>query len=295
MIDTHLHLWDPKRLCLPWLKEYPSLHRPYTVADYFQAVTSQPVVKAIYLEVDVLPEFRQLEIEDRVVQDHSPDSLVQGMVIGIDPGSDSFLPYLDHNASHRRIKGVRRVLQTQKTPPGYCLSKTFMQNIKELGSRGLTFDLCMRPAELLDGLKLIQSCPQTKFILDHCGNPDPYVVQGARDHSRECPHEAFRHTRQGWLDAMQRIAQQPNVFCKISGIIERVSPGWDLDVLAPTIEICLDLFGEDRVLFGGNWPVCTLTASFAEWIEALRTITKKRSETLQHKLFCGNAKSLFQL
>ena len=70
------------------------------------------------------------------------------------------------------IKGVRQVLHVESTPAGYCLEKTFVQNVRLLGDMGKSFDLCMRAADLPDAGKLMDACPDTRFILDHCGNAD---------------------------------------------------------------------------------------------------------------------------
>jgi predicted TIM-barrel fold metal-dependent hydrolase len=94
---------------------------------------------------------------------------------------------------------------------------------------------------------------------------------------------------------MQALANRPNVICKISGIIARVTPGWSAATLAPTVNHCLDVFGPDRVVFGGDWPVCTLGASYREWATALREIIAERSERDQRKLLHDNAEQFYQL
>ena len=83
--------------------------------------------------------------------------------------------------------------------------------------------------------------------------------------------------------------------CKISGIIARAEKGWSAATLAPTVNSCLDAFGEDRVIFGGDWPVCTLGASLSQWIAALREIVADRSQTAQDKQFHLNAGRLYRL
>ena len=86
-----------------------------------------------------------------------------------------------------------------------------------------------------------------------------------------------------------------NVYCKISGIISRAENGWNAETLAPTVNTCLDSFGEDRVVFGGDWPVCTLGASLSEWVAVLRKIVSNRSKIEQKKLFQTNAERLYNL
>ena len=91
------------------------------------------------------------------------------------------------------------------------------------------------------------------------------------------------------------MAELPNTYCKISGIIARAKPGWDDETLDPTINHCIDQFGENRIFFGGDWPVCTLGASLGEWIGSLSRIIASRPESLQRKLFHENAERVYRL
>ena len=170
-----------------------------------------------------------------------------------------------------------------------------MQGIRELGKRGLLFDICIRPAEIQDAVELCRQNPETIFMLDHCGNADPYVVNGQRRQDTSSSDSTFVHTEENWQDGIQQLGRLDNVYCKISGIISRAETGWNAETLAPTVNTCLDAFGEDRVVFGGDWPVCTLGASLSEWVAALRQIIHNRPEIQQQKLFHINAERLYNL
>ena len=129
------------------------------------------------------------------------------------------------------------------------------------------------------GAKLIDECPDTRFILDHCGNGD---VQ-AKDRSQ-------------WEKDMAAVAQRKNVVCKVSGIVVTAKPErWTADDLAPIVRHTLEVFGPDRVMFGGDWPVCTKTATFKQWFEALASIVRGRSAEEQRKLFHDNAVRFYGL
>ena len=132
-------------------------------------------------------------------------------------------------------------------------------------------------------------------MLDHCGNADPYVVNGQRKPDTSDTDSTYVHTRQDWQDGIFQLGRLENVYCKISGIVSRAEPGWTDKNLATSVNACLDAFGEDRVVFGGDWPVCTLGASLSEWIEALRGIVADRPVKQQEKLFHLNAKRLYNL
>ena len=113
-----------------------------------------------------------------------------------------------------------------------------------------------------------------------------------RDLGREQHPEVVREQ---WQQDITALAQRKNVVCKISGIVARASQGWQAADLAPTINFCLDAFGPDRVIFGGDWPVCTLVATFQQWSTALRDIIKDRSQVDQQKLLHDNAMRLYNL
>ena len=130
------------------------------------------------------------------------------------------------------------------------------------------------PATLLDlaqarWVDLAAAWPDTLLVLDHCGIPNPNIVAGVA----EPDGGPMSHTADGWRRNMAALSERSNVVCKISGIAAAAGETTHLaELLAPTINHCLDIFGPDRVVFGGDWPVCTLGATYAEWVAALRAV-----------------------
>ena len=295
IIDTHQHLWDLDRLMLPWLDNIPALKKNHLPAHYLKAAEGTGINRTIYMEVDAHADNKQKEIEDMTKLCSSKDEIMQGMVISGNPGDSGFSELLEINSENHYIKGVRQVLHTPEQPLNHCLSNEFMLGIKELGKRGLLFDICIRPGEIQDAIELCHQNPETIFILDHCGNADPYVVNGQSRGDTSNPGSTFVHTRDYWQEGVEKLGRLENVYCKISGIISRAEKGWNAETLAPTVNTCLDAFGEDRVVFGGDWPVCTLGASLSEWIVALKQIVNDRPEIHQQKLFHINAERLYNL
>ena len=137
----------------------------------------------------------------------------------------------------------------------------------------------MRPNELTDASKLAKACPGTRFIVDHCGNGPLF------------------EDRSQWEKGIALLAAQKNVVAvKISGIIvQTAGRKWTADDLAPVINHTLKVFGPERVMFAGDWPVCTLSASYQQWVEALRAITQGSGEINQKKLFHDNAVRIYRL
>jgi L-fuconolactonase len=279
IIDTHQHLWDLTRFRLPWISKGSPLARSFLLRDYEAATAGLNVVQSVYMEVDVEPAQQVAEAEHVSALCRRADNVMTAAVISGRPASDGFARYLERFRSSVYVKGVRQVLHGAGTPPGYCLDKNFVRGIRLLGDRGLSFDLCMRSAELLDAAKLIDACPDTRFILDHCGNPN---VQ-AKEHER-------------WRKDVAAVAKRKNVVVKVSGIVASARPGkWSAADLAPLVKHVLDTFGPERVMFGGDWPVCTLAATFKQWVEALKAIVRERPAAEQRKLFHDNAVRFYGL
>ncbi len=221
--------------------------------------------------------------------------LMLGMVVSTDPGKPGFTEFLDANSNNPFIKGVRQVLHNPEIPPKYCLTPEFVRGIRELGKRKLLFDICIRPAELHDAVELCRQVPETTIVLDHCGNADPNVVNGQREIDSSSSDTTFLHSKESWQKGIFKLGELENVYCKISGIVARAEAGWNTDTLTPTVNACLEAFGVDRVVFGGDWPVCTLGSSLAQWIAALKEIVANRPSEMQEKLFSLNAERLYQL
>jgi len=290
LIDTHQHLWDLARLQVPWVPRAAEvLRRSYVTRDYLEATRGLNVVKAIYMEVDVAPEDKVAEAELITELCESGEHPTVAAVIGGQPGEPAFAAYIRKMAENRFVKGVRQVLHGS-TPRGHCLSAQFVQSIRLLGELGLCFDLCMRPDELDDGLRLVDQCPGTQFIIDHCGNADPkaFLPAARRDDGKPS------HDPEAWRRNMAALAARDRVVCKISGVVARApQPTWGPEDLAPVVTRCLDLFGPDRVVFGSDWPVCLVGAPLADWVTALKQIISDRPLEHQRKLLHDNAQRIY--
>ncbi len=279
IIDTHQHLWDLDKFRLEWLAGEPKLNRCYRLADYLAEAEGLGIVKAVSMEVDVTPDQQTAEATWALDLCDHEKAVPAGAVISGRPASDGFKAYLDRFRDRKALKGVRQVLHVPGTPAGYCLAPGFVAGMRLLGERGLSFDLCIRPGELPNVAKLADECPDTSFILDHCGNPGVRTKDLAP-----------------WKAEILRLAERKNVVAKISGIVASAAPGpWTADDLAPIVNHVLDAFGPDRVVFGGDWPVCTLAATLRQWVEALKTIVAARPEADRRRLFHDNAVRVYRL
>ncbi|MEQ1827484.1 MAG: amidohydrolase family protein [Pirellula sp.] len=282
IIDPHQHLWDLSNFKLSWLDDAsdPILKRNYLLEEYREATKNVNVVKAVYMEVDVIPEQHHAEAEFVLQLCNAPNSTTVGAVISGRPGEAGFAKHIERYADNQRIKGVRQVLHGS-TPAGYCLSKQFVESVRLLGEMNKCYDLCMRPGELIDAVKLVDQCPKTRFVLDHCGNGPV----------RPSDPKTFDQ----WLAGLKELSARSNVVCKISGIVASAPKDWKPSDLEPVVNASIDHFGEDRIMFAGDWPVCLLRSSFEAWVNALKEIVGSRSDSFKAKLFSKNAEKFYSL
>lgn len=289
IIDCHQHLWDLSKFKLRWLDSAEQLNRSYLTKDYLKAASGLNVVKAIYMEVDVVPRQQLAEAEHVIALCKSKDHPTAGAVISGRPASTRFKDYILQFKDSPYIKGVRQVLHPPGTKRGLCLEKQFVENMRLLGKLGMSYDLCMRPTELSDGIKLVDQCKETLFIVDHCGNADPKAF------SKKKSVEKPWHKAEPWRRDIANLAKRKNTICKISGSVAKAPAAWTADDLAPIVNHCLDQFGPDRVVFGSDWPVCTLAATYRQWVEALKQIIRQRPVAQQRKLLHDNAVHFYRL
>lgn len=280
VIDTHQHLWDLTKFRLGWLKKGEPLDASYTPTEYAKATEGLNVVKAVYMEVDVVPEQQQQEADYIVALCESGKTPTCAAVISGRPNSEGFAKYITPYKGHKYVKGVRQVLHVKETTPDYYLDAKFVKGIQLLGDLGLSFDLCVRPAELSEFVKLVDQCPGTRFILDHCGNPRADFSDQQWDR---------------WRADMARMGERKHVVAKISGFIANgwQRGKWKPGDLGPAVNGTISAFGVDRVMFGGDWPVCTLAATYKEWLTGLRTTIAQRSEADQRKILHDNAAKFY--
>ncbi len=278
VVDTHQHLWDLKKFKLPWITKGAPLARDYLPSDYAEAIKGTGITRSVYLEVDVAPEQQLAEAEYIAELCKGAKTPTRAAVISGRPADEGFAKYVKRFKGHPHIKGVRRVLHGGETKAGHCLEKDFIKGIRLLGENGLHFELCVRHAEIPDCVKLATECPGTRFVLDHCGNPD------LKKHDR-------------WKKDLEALAKKENVVaCKISGIVASAEPGkWSAADLATVVNHTLATFGPDRVMFGSDWPVCTRTATIAQWLKALDEIVKERKAADNRKLYHDNAVKVYGL
>lgn len=202
IIDTHVHLWDLEMLKLTWVR--PPIERDFLMEDYLEAVAGQNLVKAIYMEVGAPPEKRKEEAEWALGLCKDPDNPLVAAVIATDPTDDGFAEYMQKFKENSYLKGIRYFFSSGSE----IVEQQVIDNIRLLGDMGLSFDLGIPPRWLSIAARLVDECPGTSFVLNHCGTADPVAFLPVDKQPREPEHD-----RDGWIRDMESLAQRPNVIC----------------------------------------------------------------------------------
>lgn len=277
IIDTHLHLIDLSALRYSWLGGVPALNRDFSHQEYATQARRAGVEAALHMEVDVDPADIQAETSHVKTQSLEQGSLLRGAIAACRPEEAGFAAYLERQQADPFVKGFRRVLHVM--PDELSESVLFRDNIRRLAGTGLTFDLVVLPHQIPRAIALADLAPDVQFVLDHCGVPD---IKGSAEHP--------------WCEHMAEIARRPNVIGKISGVVAYADAGsWTVETLRPYVEHTIGSFGWDRVVWGSDWPVCTLGGGLATWVAATHALIAGASPDERIKLLSGNAKRMWKL
>lgn len=272
ILDTHLHLIYPERFSYPWLANAPAINRTWSAKAYFAEAAPLGIESALHMEVDVAAPDMLAETQFMLTLPH-----IAGAIAACRPEEAGFAAHLDILSAIPGVRGLRRILH--EAPDALSQSPLFAENIRRLAAHELSFDLCLRADQLHLGTALADKAPDVTFILDHCGNPD---ISGSG--------------LDPWRDALREIARRPNIVGKVSGLVNHCAPGWTAETLRPYVEHVIECFGWDRVVWGSDHPVATLTGgTLTDWVAAARTITAGASDDEKAALFHANAERYYRL
>ncbi len=277
IIDTHLHVIDRTALHYPWLAGVPALDRDFPYETYRREAERVGIAQALHMEVDVDP--ADIDAETRYVAglEKRPESLIVGAIAACRPEDPGFDATLAAAKADPLVKGLRRVLHVM--PDELSEAPAFRANIARLAGSGLTFDFCVLPRQIGRAAALADLAPGATFVLDHCGVPDIRSGDAA-----------------AWRAAITDIARRPNVTAKISGVVAYADPAdWTVATLRPYVEHTIESFGWDRVVWGSDWPVCTLGGGLSAWVAATHALLEGVSADERAALLSGNAKRLWRL
>ena len=276
IVDSHIHFWDPDYLRYHWLDDLDSINKPFLPETLTQASGEMvDIEKIVFVQCDCLPQQGLQEVA-WVTQLAKNDPRIQAIVAfaPLEDG-DRVQDYLEQLQAYPLVKGVRRLIQSEGE--GFSTQPDFVSGVQLLADFDYRFDICIKHHQLPDVMQLVEQCPDISFVLDHIGKPD---IQA----------QLF----DPWREQIQTLASYPNVHCKISGLVTEADlKHWTREDLKPYIDYTVEVFGIERVMYGGDYPVSLLATNYQEWIRTLLWVTEDLSDDERHQLFYTNATELY--
>jgi L-fuconolactonase len=276
VVDAHHHVWDLSVRDQDWITGpgLRPLRRDFTLADLASETRAAGVGRTVLVQTVTVPE----ETPELLALADSHDLV--GAVVGwtdlTRPDIADELARLRGLPGGSRFKGIRHQVQGEPDPE-WLLRPAVRRGLTAVADAGLAYDLVVLPHQLPACVRAAETLPQLTFVLDHLGKPP--VATGALE---------------PWATAVRVLAALPNTVCKLSGLVtEADHVSWTTGDLRPYAGTVLDAFGPGRLMYGSDWPVCTLAASYGEVLGTARELTSGLSGPERAELFHGTATRVY--
>ena len=276
-VDAHHHFWDPSRADYPWMTDdLAAIRRRFGPEDLAPLAARAGMNRTILVQtrssLDETREFLATAFANDFVAG------VVGWVDLADPAVGEVIAQLVEGPDGTCLVGIRHQVQDEPDP-AWLLHGDVNRGIASVGAAGLVYDLLVRPRELPAALESVRAHPDVAFVIDHLAKPP--IRAGELE---------------PWLSLMRPFGKLDNVACKVSGLVTEADwHGWQLDDLRPFVDAALEIFGPDRLMFGSDWPVCLLAATYADVVEAARSAAARLSSDERDELFGGTARRVYGL
>jgi L-fuconolactonase len=274
-IDAHQHFWKFDAFRHSWINDEMNVIR-----KDFMPADLEPLLQATGIDGCVLVQVDQSEDEnDFQLENARNHDFIKGVVGWVDLQSPEVGEKLAHYKRFPKMKGFRHILQGEKDR-ALMLKPAFQRGIGALRQFGYTYDILIFPDQLGYTRDFTAAFPDQPFVIDHVAKP--YIKDGSLTAE--------------WKAAIRAVAAQENVYCKISGMVTEADfKNWKPEELYPYIDTVVEAFGPGRIMFGSDWPVCLVAASYQQWYELLKDYFSRFSATEQSAFFGGNAIQFYNL
>lgn len=273
IIDSHVHFWKFNPVRDAWItKDMAVIRKDFLPEDFSLYLNENSIYGCIAVQADQSDEETAF-----LVNLAKENSFIKGIVGWIDLTSEKLEESLQNYQSEKLIKGFRHIAEGEKLD--FLLQKNVLNGIAALHQNGFTFDILLRQDQLSDAAKLSEKLPDQPFILDHCGKPD-----------------LKSNYLKDWKSNISELAQNPNIYCKISGLLTQGN--WntiDEKSIFEILDFIFLQFGIKRVVFGSDWPVMLLGGNYALWLELISKYVSQFSKEEQELFFSGNAVKFYKL
>jgi len=274
IIDSHHHLWKYDPIEYDWIDDSMKDIRKDFLPENLKTTIQEAGVDGV-----ISVQARQsVEETDWLIGMAHQNEFIKGVVGWLPLVQKDIEEYLEKYADEKKLKGVRHVIQGEPDPE-FMLRKDFNHGISLLKKYSLVYDILIVERQLPNTIRFVDQHPEQVFVLDHIAKP----LIG-------------RNELSPWKENIQELAKRENMNCKISGMVTEADyQKWTPSQLLPYIEVILEAFGPDRLLFGSDWPVCLVATTYTNWVNLVRKNITSYTETEQAKIMGENALRLYQL
>jgi L-fuconolactonase len=274
-IDSHHHLWTYEPAAYPWISDaMPLLKRDYGAADLDAALTGTGVTGTIAVQAQHA--IAETEWLLRLAHEHP---VIRGVVGWVPLVMPTVQADIERLAVDRALKGLRHIVHDEPDD-AYVLRGDFNRGVSTLERFGLVYDVLIFARHLPNAIAFVDRHPRQPFVVDHIAKP---VIAAER-------------FDEAWVQGIRALAERPHVACKLSGVVTEVRDAeWSLELIRPYVDVVLEAFGPDRLMFGTDWPVCRLRCEYGTWVDVVSALVSTLSEAEQQAIWSGTATRVYGL
>jgi L-fuconolactonase len=274
IVDAHQHFWQVGRFDYPWMsRDMPVLYRDYLPA------TMRPILEQNHVSITVLVQASNSLPESKwLLKLAERNSFIAGVVGWVDLKSDAVESQLSELTAHPKFTGVRHLVESEPEDD-WLVQPDVIRGLQVLASRNVAYDMLVHTRHLRHVRTVAEKCPGLRLVIDHMAKP-PIASQSISE----------------WASEIKAVAEFPSIHCKLSGLVtEADHQSWTIADLRPFVDCALELFGPERLIFGSDYPVCLLAASYDRVLGTFQELLKNLDEQDRARVFGQNAREFYRL
>lgn len=272
-IDAHQHFWKYSPVSHAWInEEMKAIRRDFFPEDLEPLLQAQTIQGCVAVQAD------QAEDENHFLLSlASQNHMIKGVVGWVDFRANNLDERLQFFRQFSKLKGFRHVVQGE--PKGFLEDKRFIEGVKKLANYGFTYDLLIYHYQLEEALEFVSQIPNVKIVIDHIAKPP--IKSG--DIST-------------WKSDITVLGRYENIVCKISGMVTEADwKQWQYEDFTPYLDTIFETFGPARIMYGSDWPVCLVAATYQQQFSIVQQYLSRLSSSEKQMVMGENAKTFYNL
>ncbi len=274
-IDSHHHLWQYDPVEYDWIDEdMARLKQDFLISDLKETLVNNQIDGSVVVQAR-----QSMEETLWLLSLANECSEIKGVVGWIDLKAADLESQLTSLKPYEKLVGFRHVLQGE-TDPNFMLDPAFIGGLKLLAQYGFTYDLLIYADQLPTALEMLKQVPDLPVVIDHIAKPNIKTGEGFYK----------------WKLAMESLSKNPNIYCKVSGMVTEANwHNWRYQLFIPYLTTIFECFGNGRIMFGSDWPVCLVAGEYSEIKQIIDNYLSVKDEDTLAKIFGLNAVNFYQL